>query len=50
MFRKTLITFLMGMILAGAAATGTSFPILLIMGILILVALSKPLTPNEQRK
>ena len=39
MFRQILITFVMGILLLGAAATGTSFPVLLLMGSLLLIAL-----------
>ena len=39
MIRQVLIIFLMGILLAGAAATGTSFPVLLLMAGLLLVAL-----------
>ncbi len=35
MFRKLFLTFVMSMILASAAATGTSIPVLMVMGILI---------------
>ena len=39
MLRQILITLVMGTLLVGAAATGTSFPVLLLMGSLLLVAL-----------
>ena len=39
MLRQILITFVMGILLVGAAATGTSFPVLLLMGSLLLIAL-----------
>ena len=39
MVRQVLITLVMGILLVGAAATGTSFPVLLLMGSLLLVAL-----------
>lgn len=39
MLRQILITFVMGILLLGAAATGTSFPVLLLMGSLLLIAL-----------
>ena len=39
MFRQILITFVMGILLVGAAAAGTSFPVLLLMGSLLLIAL-----------
>lgn len=41
MFRQVLITLLMGTLLAGAAAAGTSFPVLLLMGSLLLIALAE---------
>jgi hypothetical protein len=41
MFRQILIAFVMGILLIGAAATGTSFPVLLLMGSLLLVALAE---------
>lgn len=39
MLRQILITFVMGILLVGAAAAGTSVPVLLLMGSLILIAL-----------
>lgn len=39
MIRQILIIFLMGILLAGAAVTGTSFSVLLLMAVLLLVAL-----------
>jgi hypothetical protein len=39
MIRQILIIFLMGILLAGAAVTGTSFSVLLLMAGLLLVAL-----------
>ena len=50
MLRKALIIFLMGMVLIGAAATGTSFPILLLIGILIVIALAESAAHNEQQE
>ena len=41
MFRKILVIFVMGMLLIGAAATGTSLPVLLLMVSLLLVALTE---------
>jgi hypothetical protein len=41
MFRQILITSLMAILMAGAAATGTSFPVLLLMAGLLLVALAQ---------
>jgi len=48
MIRKTLIIFLMGPLLAGAMASGASFPVLALMGSLILVALAQSSTGDEQ--
>jgi len=48
MFRKTLITLVMGMLLFGAAAAGTSFPVLFLMGSLLLVALDETDGREEQ--
>ena len=39
MLRQILITLVMGTLLLGAAATGTSVPVLMLMGSLLLVAL-----------
>lgn len=49
MFRKALITLLMGMVLIGAAATGTSLPVLLLMGSLILFALYATSVREDQQ-
>jgi hypothetical protein len=48
MFRKISITFVMGMLLIGAALTGTSFPVLLLMGSLLLIALVETSTREER--
>jgi len=37
--RQIIITFVMGILLVGAAVTGTSFPVLMLMGSLLLIAL-----------
>jgi hypothetical protein len=39
MLRQILITLVMGTLLFGAAVTGTSFPVLMLMGSLLLIAL-----------
>jgi hypothetical protein len=39
MFRQIVITFVMGILLVGAAANGTSLPVLMLMGSLLLIAL-----------
>ena len=48
MFRKTLIIFLMGTLLIGAAAAGTSFPLLFLMASLLLVALVETSARDER--
>lgn len=48
MIRKILIIFLMGTLLAGAIASGTSLPISLLMGSLILIALVQHSSQDEQ--
>ncbi|HEU0293448.1 MAG TPA: hypothetical protein VFR47_11970 [Anaerolineales bacterium] len=48
MFRKILITSVMGMLLIGAALTGTSFPVLLLMACLLLIALTETSTREER--
>lgn len=50
MIRKTLITFLMGTLLVAAASTGTSLPVLLLMGALILLALYANPVRDEQQE
>ncbi len=47
MFRKTLIIFLMGVLLVGAAAAGTSFPVLFLMGSLLFIALAEASAREE---
>ncbi len=47
MFRKILIIFLMGSLLVGAAYAGTSMPVLLLMGSLLLIALMESSVRNE---
>jgi hypothetical protein len=49
MFRKALIIFLMGPLLAGAITSGASFPVLALMGGLILIALVQSSARDEQR-
>ncbi|MCI0550086.1 MAG: hypothetical protein L0287_03955 [Anaerolineae bacterium] len=50
MLRQILITFVMGILLVGAAATGTSFPVLLLMGSLLLIALVEISTRDERNE
>jgi hypothetical protein len=50
MYRQILITFVMGILLIGAAATGTSFPVLLLMGSLLLVALAEISARKEREE
>jgi len=47
MVRKTFIIFLMAPLLVAALATGTSFPVLLLMVSLLLVALFTPSVRDE---
>jgi hypothetical protein len=47
MFRKFLITFLMGMLILSAAVAGTSFPVLLLMGSLLLIAIFETSSRQE---
>jgi hypothetical protein len=42
MFRRILIIFLMAPLFVAALATGTSFPVLLLMVSLLLIALATP--------
>ena len=49
MVRKLALIFIMGMAVAGAAATSTPFPVLLVMGVLIIGALSAALRSEQQR-
>ena len=48
MMRKMVLTLIMGMVLAGAAVTSTPFPVLLVMGCLILWALSVAMRSEQQ--
>ncbi len=48
MVRKTFIIFLMAPLLVAALATGTSFPVLLLMVSLLLIALFTPSARDEQ--
>lgn len=50
MFRKALILFVMAPILIGAMAAGTSFPVLLLMACLLLVALVESSERDEQEE
>lgn len=47
MLRKFLITLVMGTLLVGAAYAGTSIPVLLLMGSLLLIALLESSVRNE---
>ena len=48
MMRKFVLTLIMGVVLAGAVATSTPFPVLLAMGFLIIWALSIALRSEQQ--
>lgn len=48
MLRKFIIILVMGMLIIGAASAGTSIPVLLLMGSLLLVALANTSVRNEQ--
>jgi hypothetical protein len=48
MMRRIFLTLIMGIVLAGAAVTSTPLPVLLVMGCLILWALSIAMR-SEQR-
>ena len=50
MFRKASIIFLMSPLLIGAAVTGTSFPVLLMMVSLLLIALAESSSRDERRE
>jgi hypothetical protein len=50
MFRKILILFLMAPLLIAAFATGTSFPLLILMMSLLLVALTESSARDEQQE
>ena len=47
MLRKILTMFLMGTLLVSAAYAGTSVPVLLLMGSLLLIALMESSVRNE---
>ena len=49
MFRKILIVFLMAPLFAAVFATGASFPILVLMFSLLLIALVESSKRNEQQ-
>ena len=48
MIRKIVLILFMGMVLTGAATTATPFPVLLVMGFLILWALFFALRGEQQ--
>jgi hypothetical protein len=48
MVRKMFIVFLMAPLLVAALTTGTSFPVVLLMGSLLLIALFTPSARDEQ--
>jgi hypothetical protein len=48
MIRKIVLVLIMGVVLAGAAATSTPLPVLLVMGCLILWALPVALRSEQQ--
>lgn len=48
MIRKALILFLMVPLLAGAMASGVPFPVLVLMGSLILIAVVQSARRDEQ--
>jgi hypothetical protein len=50
MVRKALIIFLMAPLLIGAVNAGTSFPVLLLMVSLLLIALSESSARDEQQE
>ena len=50
MFRKILILVLMAPLLIAALATGTSFPLLILMMSLLLVALTESSARDEQQE
>lgn len=45
-----LVIFLIGILLLGAAAAGASFPVLLLTGCLILIALDTSSTRDERQE
>jgi hypothetical protein len=50
MIRKILIVFIMAPLLIGAINTGTSFPVLLLMISLLLIALAESSTRDEPQE
>ena len=50
MFRTALTIFLMGTLMVGAAFAGTSLPVLLLMGSLLLVALFETSARHEREE
>ena len=48
MIRKIVLIFIMGVALAGAATTSTPVPVLLVMGCLIIFALSIVMRSEQQ--
>ena len=48
MMRKIVLILIMGVTLAGAAATSTPIPVLLVMGCLIILALSAAMHSEQQ--
>lgn len=50
MFRRALIILLMAPLLVGAVITGTSFPVLLLMVSLLLIALIESSAREEQEE
>ena len=50
MFRKILIVFLMAPLLTAAITTGASFPLLMLMFSLLLIALIESSARNEQEE
>jgi hypothetical protein len=50
MFRKLLIIFLMAPLLVGAVVTGTSFPVVLLMFSLLLIALAESSVRDERQE
>jgi len=49
MYRKLFITFVMSMILAGAAASNTAKPVLIAMAVLSLFVISMTANRNETK-
>ena len=50
MFRKIFIVLLMAPLLIGAAVTGTSLPVLLMMVSLLLIALAESSSRDDRRE